>query len=85
MGLEETKQAIEAASKAFKTWSKTSAKVRFLLRTTQGSRLGILASEVWSCYMLHYGNPMGEEACIVHEMRPVLAGAGLKLGRLDVL
>ena len=27
MGLEETKQAIEAASKAFKTWSKTSAKV----------------------------------------------------------
>ncbi len=28
MGLEETKQAIDAASKAFKTWSKTSAKVR---------------------------------------------------------
>ena len=27
MGLDETKQAIEAASKAFKTWSKTSAKV----------------------------------------------------------
>ncbi|KAI0691303.1 succinic semialdehyde dehydrogenase [Cerioporus squamosus] len=28
MGLEETKQAIDAASKAFKTWSKTSAKQR---------------------------------------------------------
>lgn len=28
MGLEETRQAIEAASKAFKTWSKTTAKVR---------------------------------------------------------
>ena len=28
MGLAETKQAIDAASKAFKTWSKTTAKVR---------------------------------------------------------
>ena len=28
MGLEETKEAIEAASKAFKTWSKTTGKVR---------------------------------------------------------
>ena len=27
MGLEETKEAIEAASKAFKTWSKTTGKV----------------------------------------------------------
>ena len=27
MGLEETKEAIDAASKAFKTWSKTTAKV----------------------------------------------------------
>ena len=35
--------------------------------------------------MLHAENPMGEEACVVHEMRPVLAGVGLKLGRLDVL
>ena len=28
MGLAETKQAIDAASKAFKTWIKTTAKVR---------------------------------------------------------
>jgi acyl-CoA reductase-like NAD-dependent aldehyde dehydrogenase len=28
MGLEETKEAINAAAKAFETWSKTSAKVR---------------------------------------------------------
>ena len=28
LGLEDTKHAIDAASKAFKTWSKTTAKVR---------------------------------------------------------
>ena len=33
MGLTETQEAIEAASNAFKTWSKTTAKVRpYLLR-----------------------------------------------------
>lgn len=30
MGLTETREAIAAATKAFKTWSKTTAKVRIL-------------------------------------------------------
>lgn len=38
MGLAETKEAIAAATKAFKTWSKTTAKVR----TQLFKRFGVL-------------------------------------------
>ena len=48
MGLAETKEAIEAASKAFKTWSKTTAKVCLStrLRIFQSDRSAFVHSNV---------------------------------------
>ncbi|KAI0684384.1 succinic semialdehyde dehydrogenase [Earliella scabrosa] len=60
MGLEETKQAIEAASKAFKTWSKTSAKQRHDILMKMYALMKEHSDDLAHLITLENGKPLAE-------------------------